>query len=296
MKYLLLILSALSLISCEKYLEFEGDEAPNRLAVNGFFTDDEAMTVHVSRTQSLLDEASIKSIENALVELYDKNGALIETLPHDEDGYYKATEITGNLNENYSVKVQANGFDQVEAESSIPNNSMTITSAEARLTDSGSNFDGSGILLEVDYTESSVSDQYYGLVFESGYFDEATGEIDYFEIYPDELGGISNVSAYLQNEVLFNDAIINGRSGSMEVEVNSYYVDSYSDTPILPNRLRVTVKSYSYDSFQHQRTYAIYLESEFAFLATPVQVYTNVENGLGVFGGYNEEVFEIELN
>lgn len=134
------------------------------------------------------------------------------------------------------------------------------------------------------------------MIFESGYYDEYSGEIEYFEIYPNEVDGLSNISAYLQREVLFNDAVINGRSGSLAIEVNNYYIDSYTGLPLLPDRARVRVRSYSYDAFQHQRTYAIYLDSQFNFLATPVQVYTNIDNGLGVFGGYNEEIYELELD
>ena len=93
-----------------------------------------------------------------------------------------------------------------------------------------------------------------------------------------------NGKKYSTKLTLGNDIIKNTEGGNDGVHT--------SENP----RFNLKIMAVSKDLYEYLRTYELYKQTEIAITSTsqPVHVYSNIENGLGIFGGYNLKEFPIE--
>lgn len=119
----LLVTLFVLLASCEEPVDGVLDITEAKLAISSNFYPDELVRVKVSSTFGR--NQTPMSISNAQVNLYS-NDNLIEELAfvpaqnHVFGSYYSTTEFKPLINQRYTIRVDAPGFDQVVAVSSIP--------------------------------------------------------------------------------------------------------------------------------------------------------------------------------
>ena len=120
MKRLLFLLSiSLAYISCEKVIPFDGDVNTPKLVINSIFQSDSSFKVHVSSSRSVIDTASFKNIDDAIVTIKDRNENIIETLNHVENGFYKGQTFPQE-NQNYILEVNHPNYANITASDSLP--------------------------------------------------------------------------------------------------------------------------------------------------------------------------------
>ena len=102
-------------------------------------------------------------------------------------------------------------------------------------------------------------------------------------------------SPYTQTE---NDILFNGQTKSLEISLpneDNYwneagYIWSYRNIG-----LRFYLHNISQDYYYYRRSLELYNQSSDNPFAQPVQVYSNIENGFGIFAGAQVNYFDIEL-
>ncbi len=287
-------------IACEKTINIDLEDAKIKIVVNGLITPDSTITVNVTRSRHILDNANISSLTNATVNLYENN-VLIGNMNHIGNGNYKI-EYYPKFGKEYKVKVEHPDYDDVFGVTKVlPNIPITKIDTSTVLDEYGDKV----IAFNINFTDPTNEENYYLFNISNTYTYEEWDEniITYDTLYvgPDTTivdinygGNITKkrtenlwfnsddiiIEEYMwSNGVIFSDEIINGSNYTLTGEFNKWALYS-SENTITFELYALSPETFKYYKSVNQH----YNTSEDPF-AEPVIVYTNIENGIGIFGG-----------
>jgi len=281
----LLLLVLISVFAgCEKYIEFDAEVKTPKIVVNGLFRPDSVWQLHVSNSLSVIDDGQLKPIENATVSISDANGNLVEQLVHDEFGYYRGTTFPV-VGESYTVNASAPNYTSVSSSDKLPA-AVAITSID---TVRNVDLDGfESMKITVGFTDP-IGENHYSLRIREVNAD-GQGQVYYNYIYcyssdpTFENIGTDEGSTF----GLFRDVVFDGQSHSVSFQIDSYYFDQGGLTG-----MEVVLQSATEAGYNYRLSFERYQNSDGNPFAQPVQVFSNVENGFGLFSGYSESVFPL---
>jgi hypothetical protein len=90
------------------------------------------------------------------------------------------------------------------------------------------------------------------------------------------------------NEVIFTDELFNGQK--ISIKINSD-IQSYQPGMVI----YWTLINHSEDYFMYKKTFNVYQSVEGNPFAEPVQVFSNIKNGYGIFAGYSHSITTFQL-
>jgi len=291
------ILSMIILMACEKDVEIDVKESKKQMVVNGLFNQSSPIQMSITESFSPYDETlNTRDLTRSEVVLFE-NGSLIDNLtyfkqPDEEYGKYYSTYIP-RQNHNYRIEITDPVYGRVTANSAIPSHVI--------ITDSKSNWTSWGedtlevIRFNFEFVlEDPPMGNYYYIIIGCPLLkpNVITGiyevfDYQYAEIYTAD---IARPELYLKNGWLFEDKIFNGTaytiSGTATMHVNPCC--EYSDDVIIDkSELYVFLENLSVEAYKFHTSYAERLLTQNDFYAEPGLVYSNINNGIGVFGGVN---------
>ncbi len=287
---LLFIVSALLMWRCTKQIDFDAQDIEPRLVVNSLFTNDSIWSAHISRSVGVLDNTPYTTVNDATVTIFDGNANLVTTLTHQGSGLYSSSSgILPQSDEVYTIEVSADGYQSIDATSSIPPE-IPIYQLD---TVTSTNSDGETILeASISFQDPpSVSNYYMMEVRVKGtWIDEweqdtiefnepleiACDDINVETVNRFNFGGFENSYLYL----MLKDQNFDGENYTLTFSVINYAELKDMD---LFGEIRLVNTSEEY--FNYLRSFSIYQRSINNPFATPVQVYSNVNNGMGIFAG-----------
>ena len=88
---------------------------------------------------------------------------------------------------------------------------------------------------------------------------------------------------------LLDDNLFNGKNHVFRMRLRSYRFNQQEST-----RVRVILQSVTESYYRYFATQSLQNNTSGDPFAQPVQVFTNVENGLGIFAGYSTSVIELK--
>jgi hypothetical protein len=283
--------------SCQKVLDLDADTKKSKLVVNTLFSEEKEWRIELTKSLSVLDGGELSFIDNAQVNILDENNNLVESLPYGF-GYYKsALGLKPIAGKKYKIEVSAPNFTAVSAADFCPSivpilnidTSFVITAFAEKKYTATINFQDPpntenfyGIELEV----SSYTRTYFPAL---GIWDTTFNSSD--KVYlssSDPLIDNGGTDSYSQT-LTFKDNLFNGQQKSLSVNYMIY--ESGSPNQFFVKNLRLS--SYTEASYNYSKSIEAYLNTEGNPFAEPVQVYSNVDNGFGIFGGQSS--YEIEF-
>ncbi|MBI3135364.1 MAG: DUF4249 domain-containing protein [Bacteroidetes bacterium] len=274
-----LALSSL-LFSCEKEIPLEQEEIAPRIVVNGIFAAGDTIAVNLSESRDVLYEGTLPNLTEATAKLYDGNDNFLGDFVHESNGVYKVPGYLPVAGMTYRIKVSSSGLTDVSAETNTPA-VISVTSVDTlRKSDRMS--------YEIKFNDDPAVTNYYALTLTKMviYVDDLTGEVYYYEdtYYSTSEIFTQNGSADVDGTkwgsiFLFSDASFNGSTCSFTAEQDIDDADSVV--------VAIGLRSVSEDYFKYSVSHSKYQETQGDPFAQPVQVYTNVENGFGIFGAYS---------
>lgn len=303
MKYVLPILLII-IISCETVVTPELPNDPPQLVVYSFFRPGEPIRFDVFRSVSIFNTPSFEQVRGLTIELF-QDGSHIESVGENQSDTYTSTSMA-QTGATYRFEITtADGV--VLSESFIPE-SVDIDQGTFSTDIQDINLGEYGYPASVTFTDQADEANYYLL-----------------EVLVDhcEDGCETNTVSGNLNEILVEDVKVDN-SGNTDITIGSgpedingsrylYLSDNGFDgqaftldfyvIPTLINpddptdvMVRYVLKSINEEYYQYLLTsdYQRQIEEE-GTLAEPVQIFSNVQNGLGVFAGYGLSVYEIGL-
>jgi|TARA_Y100000992_G_scaffold154987_1_gene103523 hypothetical protein len=301
MKRLLFLLSiSLAYISCEKVIPFEGDVNTPKLVINSVFESDSTFKVHVSSSRSVIDTASFNNIDDAIVTIKDGNENIIETLNHVENGFYKGQTFPQE-NQTYILEVNHPNYANITASDSLPS-PITINSVDTSTIIDPIN--GNRLQISMNFDDPENTQNYYlietysvneYLVIKNS--DTTEYELDttkQFMVLTDEV--FQNGGSPWREQGLFNDLLFNGQNKTLELEIPN---DSWSgsedgyDWSYQTLTLRLYLHNITLSYYYYRTSLELFQNASGNPFAQPVQVFSNVENGFGVFAGSQISFFDL---
>ncbi len=274
----ILILSVIVVMSCRKPIDMDLHNIDNKIVVNSFFSSDSLLKVNLSEDLSPIKIMfmNLKFIENATIKLYENN-SLVDTLSNTENGNYISSlkPARGNF---YKIIVDAPGYTSVQAQSFIP------TPVPIILVDYIKK--GNETTLNIKFKDPENEDNYYLFFLRrplpNGYYsdDPVIGDWDSHDC----------------TLFVFNDDIIKGKDYNLKVSFFSDDMDSIYNTYTylcsITKDFYLFAKSASNQSKQNESDLYQIINNG---LAEPFLMYSNIEDGIGIFSGHSMSVDSIKI-
>lgn len=299
MKNLFLIISIIIVaISCEKTVTVNIPVSAPKLVVNGVTEANNIFKVTVSKSEAVLSSNNLSNsyINTALAQLY-VNGLLKDTLTfRSTTNMYEAKNATKAISGNtYKVVVAQPGFTTVVAETKTPSN-ITIQSitriANARTNANGQTQDE----IKIKFLDNTTENNFYLFKFKKPIYNNGAAMV-YDPIYCINSNDAdidrasssdpTDLNSCLRNEFSMSDNNFNGNLKTITVFINSNDLIAYTN-PFDQKKYKAILEmnSLSKNYYNYRRSLETYRDNEDNPFSEPVLVYTNVNNGYGIFSTY----------
>lgn len=317
------IATTILLTSCEKEIEFKGEQIDPKLVINSVVEPRQPVKAYISKSIFFLDDESYMQAPDDVVATLFVNGNRIGELTRQPDtvwtGYeyvdldsvkpaYKIVPAFVNdycPNEGDVVKItaSANGFDDVEVSTSPVPNAVTWSLGDCQTIlwevyfdeyEGDTNWTIMGQLeLSVEITDPNPEQtDYFKIHLENGgYSDYGSGNSFYISAsYNDPVFGATvsdndyiNIDFQTRPEGVFTDVLFDGRSYQIKLPLNLYFT-LLEDIDVDSFQVSISLQHLSKEFYYYLNTCEQGGEID-QFFAEPVQTYTNVNGGYGIVGG-----------
>jgi hypothetical protein len=262
--------------SCELIVDIDVPFEKKQLVVNCDFNPEEVWSAYISLNKNILDTLEHSRVTNAFVVVYE-NDQPIDTMAHVENGKYESDFGKPFAGKEYSIRVQAEDYGIASAQSHIPNvtqiENVTVIEPDPGSTDYKTK-------ITVAFTDNVNEENFYQLKVFTHH--EYLGE-DFQIVYNSQSVGLSvdDPSENVEVEdwragVLLKDVLFNGKK--REVSMITHYPSG--------GNFLVELRTLSKDLYDYQITRSLQEISNGDPLSQPINVYSNINNGFGIFAGY----------
>lgn len=303
--FILLLLLLLS--SCTKEIEVILPEEDPSLVVQATLypqiqNSTKKLALEVQSTLLMDDTARVRYVKDALV-LYYENNQLRDTLDYSDS--LKKYILANNPSEypvkgsTYSIVVQKHGYTTVKGDAFIPE-IVPLSKIEvlpiAYLDENHSAYSE----VTMYFTDPVMQNNFYEIIAIDGYSKNDEG----YELSTNDklITGESYYPALLElknnrpNFLLFKDTGVQGR----HVELKIYYIPPQvikgpeGKRYIAQHMLNVYLRNVSEEYYRYKTTYIEHVDKNSENIlygqSEPMNVYSNIENGYGIFAGYNYSI------
>jgi hypothetical protein len=272
---------------CTIPVEIETPQPEQKPVIICFFTPTEPFVLHLTHSANQTDTTT-NIIDNALVTL-STNEDFYTQLPHQSNGYYTDTTIYPKSGIMYNLTVEIPGLPTLSASDSIPAAVSTfsfIKYTEKRWFTEGSEY--SGLTFEIDENPGT---NYYEILYRVSYhhpfYDELTPR---FKIGHFRTIGLADDDIIWQS--LFTNTLFAGKKITIELADNN--IEYFRSMDSLNYTVQILQESPSLYKYRH--TLIKHLDAQYADFWEPIEpviMYTNIDNGYGIFAGYQSQITPI---
>lgn len=297
--YISIILIALTL-GCEKIIDIDIPEGERKIVLNGLINPDSLVKVNISRSLSVLENNEFVYLENAGVKLY-RDDTELGTLAYLGSGFYELADYNPESGYDYRLEVNYQGLNSVTAITQLLN---PIEYSEIDTSSTTDEWGGGSLKVSFSFTDPPEQDYYAISVtathkvfdyYSFTYLDSLTTYPIYFDFINSSEGPQSmfieeGTTTYYGNKAFFADDLFNGKKMNIDLGIGKY---SFFDADTV--WLKINLEHVSQPYYFYAISSGKYDQSAGNPFAEPVSVYTNVENGLGIFSGYSFFRRELEI-
>lgn len=301
----LLILFILTMSSCITELEDEKWKINNEIVViNCIFKNSEEIKLYVSVLENIFSNKISDSSWVYNIDLIE-NDEIVSTFSKVDSFYW--TRYIPTCGRNYRITID----NSIIASTTVPQKPELIIVQHTM----GEMFDQSGdpiaeakIIIKDDESE----DNYYELMIYQGYTDRSYYALDYTYYYQVD-DPVLKAEGFLDqeyNSFYFSDQLFNGSTHEFRIKYRGYF--TYSGDKIIPHGAFLVLRSISKEYYlflkswnlhyynQNIHNHVDYLTEDYDFLTLlfqgePVDLYSNINGGHGIFAGYSEVVKNFEF-
>jgi len=291
MKIYYLFLFIICLTSCIKPIPLEIEMSEPEIVVNALITEGQSVKVYIGTTSSFLDTTEIKLTPQ--IELFEENSR-VAALEMNPEGYYTTFYPLSSLKQ-YKLIVTDTDMGICSAIDTIPEK-VPVTDAEFYFT-SLDEFGTPYFEAEIHFDDPPNKKNYYELLIYEEKYNKYVNE------YITSNASIINEGdqEYMPTSLFFSDELFNGNNFGIKIKfvTSGLTNESGEHVPDGDNFVILRSVSYTYYSYRKYCTRHLYNQTvaddmlSMFFKGEPIDAYTNVDNGYGIFAGYNEDVKEL---
>ncbi len=266
--------------ACHKPLEIDYPEQEPALVVNCLFSPDTIFLVKITKTQKTNDSTS-NQITDATCELWENN-QLLEKLENNNTNIYQST-VLPEIGKTYTIKVEHKDYKAISATSYVPElpqiENLNITNWYVAV-----DFYWEMQLSECHLTiiDEKKTTDYYKLKFHTG------SDCSFFRSNDIVLTS-EELFEYDPSFLYFSDKKINGQKYNLNFLIPHGIGDSGSDLDVITIAKSLSEEHYLYTKKMLKYSYESRV-GELSEAIEPIEMYSNVENGYGIFAGYSQQI------
>lgn len=279
LKTLIFFVIISSLSSCKKVIDIELPATDPKIVVNSFFTENSRIKVHLSKSIGILENI-IPECTDATV-IMRENNIIIDTMYY-QSGYYYS-HILAETNNNYALEIIVPDMETVFCEDIIPEKTLlqNFVCTDSVLIDE----DGFIINeLKLDF-EDFLGPSFYEVQLSAKYIIDNNGTSIWFMKNSDPIITSTGLLDYNPKTLIFTDKMFDGKHCSVKIY---FATRTYADY-----NLKITFRSVSesyYKYKERQFAYLFSLENDiFSGMSEPINLYSNITGGYGIFAGYTSD-------
>ncbi len=273
------------LTGCSKDFSVDINDIEKRMVLYSLFTPDSVFRINLTEEASLNDNIFIYDfsvIDNAVITIYE-NGQIIDTAKYNADDKLYFTTVKPDYNKNYNIKVIAPNYNSTEAVNSVPKKVEIDTIIDYKKE----NNIYYNHTVDIIFNDPKEEENYYLIYI--GWISEGSN-IPFIEAKcqtnDPAIGEWHNLMRQLP---IFTDEIFNGQKYKLtfDIKVNGNSTetgDCLFQLFSVSKEFYLNFASYNNQQPEYGDDLMQMLESG---LTEPIPIYTNVDNGLGVFAGYS---------
>jgi hypothetical protein len=295
--------------SCEMIVDIDVPFEGNQLVPLSFIDPHRPFEVKVVRSRYILErdpnwyghnpydpnpQEEPFIIKNANVSVYEGE-ELVDVLSYTENGIYKSASIKPVVGKKYTVKINAQGYPQAEASDYVPER-VQILSAVIKKEVSRDQWDMDNYFsVTLRFKDPGKMENFYMFNMYGEADIEYEGEIhkqkfgSSFESFDPSIVGPEYGYSAGSNGISFTDALFDGK----EYEIKFFFRRWYNSE----NKQTYYFYLYNLSKAAHLYNLSSKMQGDDWGnpFAQPVQIFSNVSHGKGIFGGINYDVFELQI-
>lgn len=276
-------------------LDVEPPEHIEQLAVHCFISDDnEFIFAGLSETRALLDiSEELDAIDNGSISLYQDGEKLFDfdVFPAQANNImnyrYTVGEQFGLRQGEFELRASAPGFPELVATQSFP---TKVSLTEVTFEEDGTiDFEGTRLdAVEITFTDPAGEENFYEISLVSRDSSCLSGSVSFSAEYFETQDLNAEESADF-NSMLLTDASFDGSEYRIILGVNNF-VEEDRD-------LLVQWKCISKEHYQYSRSLNAFRNGDdFGGFSEPIPIFSNVDNGIGIFTCFTNELISVVDN
>jgi hypothetical protein len=284
----LLFFAFLLSVSCETIVDIDMPVKKPMVVMNSLVNPDSAWSVRLTFSEYVLNTDTTRFVEDADVTVFDEEDELIVTLQYDKRGYYRSNQSTPEAGRFYKIIANVPGYDLVEGSTLVPAY-PNVFNATARIT----TFNYQPVAFYTVEIQDPSTYNYYEVFAEN---------VDKVKISADSIGYRYSRIYIESDDPTFNTEILDFEVGLMfsdklfsEPNIK-LFLKTYQGGPGVSSSAigtKIQVRSLSQEYYNYATTLKLQFKISSDPLAQPVEVKSNIKNGLGLVAGVSQSNFFI---
>ncbi len=274
--------------ACTEDVEIELPEVDRRMAVFSVVSPDKSVSTYLSYSQPITQSMGYGDrnwISNAIINIRSESDVQVDLDSSSPGSYTGELPVVENIK--YTLEASHSAFETIIATTTIPAEVPVLAIDTATETVTSDMEVERRLLTRIKFKDPADVKNYY-MLSKHFVWDENSGEtMEYIDSHMTDYGVVNAMGA-----IVFSDDFFNGKEFTIKYSGNDYDGgegfdggDSYVYfTSIDENLYKYIVSVYNHSE-----------GDEIEFFMEPIQVYSNVENGLGVFGSYNSKKYSVQF-
>lgn len=282
MKKLAYIGIIFALFACRKQVEIAIPELEPSLTVNSVLCLDSLIRVELSYTQSITDNQPVLKETKALIELYNKDSVLLETLTNEGNGYYTTIATKAIPSLKYILKIITPKLTYWTSDSVPAGTDSKLVSVDSI------NFHNNPYFFQITYQmrDKGVFQNFYGFKLKHCYeVFSATDTVqkeEWLDIETKDPILTEDVnSKFSKKHLIFTDRYFNNMSIFLELGTSKVFNNSSGKSRFLI----LYLDQYTYDGYRYYTTLNEHIFYQNDPFSQPINVEGNIGNAFGAFTG-----------
>jgi len=294
LSYISAFIITFSFLSCEEVITIDYIDVQRYVVVNSTFNPNEEFEIQLNYSSNRLDNSKLPTfIDDADVKIYNDKGNFLLDFYHAGEGRYVTVDQTRPFeNQEYRLEVKVEGYRTIKSQSRIPPKAIV-----ENITTLDVGKDGEAALkVDFDIKDAEDSDNYY--IWE---LSDSNPEAGTKVTSPVQTVGPSDP---LQNNGTWSKLFVQETDLNESISFLSFAQESNSDiesqtNPTPSEEVYLNVISASPDYYKYLLSLEIYNNDKDVYANSAstlaIELHSNIENGKGIFAGFNQETHLINI-
>jgi len=286
--------------SCAKDIDVSFEDFKPQLVINGIFTSGSFWEVNITNSRNILNNtSSIADVKDAHVVVTDLNSLEETTLFYSEDRGAYTAEVNPGAFGSYKIEVDHPDYDSASARNDVPSKIEVV-----ELDTSTVIFEGIETLrIDFNILDNKLEENFYvwDLIESDCDASDILPSSD-ADLYSDDSNSevINDRDLHAQSKIFIQDNNFNGTQYSTSFlslskrNANAGSIDPITGAP-KEVKLQLRILTVSKELFEYLKSVETFYQSNNTNTSAvnPVDIKSNVENGLGIFGAYELTLIDI---